>query len=186
MPESHSIPEPEMTLPDLVLLLEDLKAASLKVWLDGGWGVDALLETQTRLHRDVDLVLRVSDVANLRELLCGKGYQLKEGSPPDSFVLGDDQGLEVDVHAVRFDDKGNGIYRMQNGEDWIYPAKGFAGRGSIGQTEVKCLSPSAQVFCHAHGYMPAENDIRDMELLHARFGVELPPQLTRTQADESS
>jgi len=26
----------------------------------------------------------------------------------------------VDIHAVSFDD-GNGTYRMENGQDWIYP-----------------------------------------------------------------
>ncbi len=38
-------------------------------------------------------------------------------------------GIESDIHAVNFDDQGNGIYRMQNGEDWIYPAVGFGGQG---------------------------------------------------------
>jgi hypothetical protein len=32
---------------------------------------------------------------------------------------------------------------------------------------------------HAHGYVPKEKDLRDMELLKARFGVELPPHLRR-------
>jgi len=43
-------------------------------------------------------------------------------------------GLEVDIHAVVFDGEGNGVYRMQNGEDWIFPAEGFRGRGVIDGT----------------------------------------------------
>lgn len=35
------------------------------------------------------------------------------------------------------------------------------------------------LFCHAHGYAPKEKDLRDMELLEARFGVELPSHLRR-------
>jgi hypothetical protein len=35
------------------------------------------------------------------------------------------------------------------------------------------------VLCHAHGYAPAEKDFRDMELLQARFGVDLPHHLRR-------
>jgi hemoglobin len=35
------------------------------------------------------------------------------------------------------------------------------------------------VLCHAHGYLPTEKDLRDMELLRLRFGVELPPRLRR-------
>jgi hypothetical protein len=68
---------------------------------------------------------------------------------------------------------------MSNGEDWIFPASGFAGRGEILGFNVRCLSPEVQVLCHAHGYVPKEKDLRDMELLEARFGVELPSHLRR-------
>jgi lincosamide nucleotidyltransferase A/C/D/E len=145
--------------------------------------VDALLHTQTRPHKDVDLILRVADVPKLQETLARRGFAFKEGAPPDSFVLADGAGLEVDVHAVVFDDAGNGIYRMENGEDWVFPADGFTGRGVVAGTPVRCLSPEAQVLCHAHGYVPTEKDFRDMELLQARFGVELPPRLQRGGAD---
>ena len=108
-----------------------------------------------------------------------RGFTVREGTPPTSFVLADGTGLEVDVHAVVFDADGNGVYRMQNGEDWIYPAEGFCGRGVIDGIPVRCLSPAAQVLCHAYGYVPIEKDLRDMELLQKCFGVELPPQLQR-------
>jgi hypothetical protein len=39
--------------------------------------------------------------------------------------------LEVDIDAVNFDDDGNGIYRVENGQDWIYPAEGFGGHGVV-------------------------------------------------------
>jgi len=157
-----------------------LDEASIAVWLDGGWGVDTLLQTRTRPHKDVDIILRVSDVPKLREILGRRGFAVKEGSPPNSFVLANGSGLEVDVHAVVFDEGGNGVYRMQNGEDWIYPAEGFSGRGVVGGKRVNCLSATARVLCHAHGYTPTEKDFRDTALLQERFGVELPPQLKRT------
>jgi lincosamide nucleotidyltransferase A/C/D/E len=171
----------EMTssaLLELLLLLEDM---SVEVWLDGGWGVDALLETQTRSHKDVDIIMCVSDVPMFQEALERRGFKMKEGSPPNSLVLANGSGLEVDVHAVVFDNNGNGIYRMENGQDWVYPAEGFGGSGSVEGMKVKCLSPTTQVFCHAYGYTPAEKDIRDMELIKERFGVELPPQLKRKE-----
>jgi hypothetical protein len=37
------------------------------------------------------------------------------------------------------------------------------------------------VLCHAQGYVPTEKDLRDMELLQARFGVELPLHLRRNK-----
>jgi len=174
--------EPIMTSTDLVDLLHQLSEASIEVWLDGGWGVDALLKRQTRQHRDVDIIVRVTDVPQLQEILERKEFAVKEGLPPNSFVLADGSGLEVDVHAVVFDESGNGVYRMQNGEDWIYPAEGFGGQGEVDGIKAHCLSPTTQVLCHAHGYSLIEKDFRDMELLQEQFGVELPPQLNRSSS----
>ena len=171
--------EREMTSSALVELLQLFESVAIPVWLDGGWGVDALLQTQTRAHKDVDIVLPVADVPKLQELLAMTGFAVREGEPPDSLVLANGLGLEVDVHAVIFDDDGNGVYRMQNGEDWIFPAEGFSGRGLVGGLSVRCLSPATQVLCHATGYVPVEKDFHDMALLGERFGVELPPQLRR-------
>ncbi|MDX1520480.1 MAG: hypothetical protein R3264_02535 [Anaerolineae bacterium] len=171
---------PEMTSSALVDLLRMFERVAIPVWLDGGWGVDALLQTQTRTHKDVDIILTVTDVPKLQNLLATIGFTVREGKPPDSFVFANGTGLEVDVHAVTFDDAGNGVYRMQNGEDWIYPAEGFSGQGVIAGMSVRCLSPAAQVLCHAHGYIPVEKDFCDMQRLAERFGVELPPQLRRS------
>jgi lincosamide nucleotidyltransferase A/C/D/E len=180
-------PRPEMTSAALVGLLQSFSSAAIPVWLDGGWGVDALLQIQTRAHKDVDIILAVADVPKLQELLAKRRFAVRDGTPPNSFVLANGAGLEVDVHAVAFDEDGNGVYRMQNGEDWVYPAEGFSGRGQVAGVSVRCLSPMAQVLCHAHGYTPVEKDFRDMELLEERFGVELPPQLQRSvsQSTES-
>ena len=174
---------PKTTSRALVKLLQLFERAAIPVWLDGGWGVDALLQTQTRILKDVDIVVPVADVPKLQELLASRGFVVREGNPPNSFVIANDAGLEVDIHAVTFDDDGNGVYRMQNGEDWIYPAEGFGGQGTIGEMSVRCLTPTAQVLCHAHGYVPTEKDFRDMELLAERFGVELPPQLRRSMTE---
>lgn len=173
---------PEMSAEALAELLELFEREGLPVWLDGGWGVDALLRTQTRVHKDVDIVLPVKDVPRLREILAAKGFAVLRGKPPDSFVLADGDGLEVDVHAVTFGECGDGVYRMQNGEDWVYTAADLGGEGLAGGRRVKCLTPEAQVFCHAYGYAPTEKDYRDMELLAERFRLELPPQLRRGDA----
>jgi len=102
---------PEMTSTTLAELLQLFERAAIPVWLDGGWGVDALLQTQTRTHRDVDIVVPVADVPRLQELLALRGFAVREGKPPNSFVLANDAGLEVDVHAITHDDDGNGVYR---------------------------------------------------------------------------
>lgn len=81
------------------------------------------------MHQAVDIVVSVSDVPKLQELLAIMGFSVQEGNPPNSFVLANGVGLEVDVHAVNFDDDGNGVYRMQNGEDWIYQRRDSVDRG---------------------------------------------------------
>ena len=168
-----------MTPEALVDLLRLFETAGIEVWLDGGWAVDALLGAQTRPHKDVDIILRLADIPQLHEILTKRGFEIQSGGTEFNFVLADRSGLEVDVHAIVFDRDGNGVYRMGNGSDWIFPAAGFSGRGVVQGVSVRCLSPEVQVLCHAHGYVPTEKDLLDMELLQARFGVELPPHLRR-------
>src|SRR5439155_867910 len=149
------------------------------------WGVDALLGEETRPHKDVDIIARLSNTEKLREILHRNGFVIRPGGTPSNFVLADSSGREIDVHAVTFDETGNGVYRMVNGQDWIYPAAGFGGQGTVSNVPVRCLSPDAQVLCHAHGYVPTEKDIEDMERLRARFGVELPAHLRRAGGSSS-
>jgi lincosamide nucleotidyltransferase A/C/D/E len=166
-----------MSAEAVVQLLQRLANAGIEVWLDGGWAVDAALGEQTRSHKDVDIILRASDLLPLQHLLERQGFTVQNGGTASNFVLADAFGHEVDVHGILFDESGNGIYRMEDGSDWIFPAAGFSGVGKIRGLAVRCLSPEVQVLCHASGYVPTEKDVRDMELLRARFGVELPPHL---------
>ena len=168
-----------MTAESVVDLLRLIARAGIEVWLDGGWAVDAALGEQTRSHKDLDIILRVSDLPPLRQTLGRLGFAVRDGGTESNFVLADNAGREVDVHAIVFDRAGNGVYRMRDGSDWIFPALGFDGRGEIQGLAVRCLTPEVQVLCHAHGYVPTEKDIGDMERLHARFGVELPAHLQR-------
>ena len=46
---------------DVCEILEMLSEASVKVFLDGGWGVDALIGRETRIHNDIDLFVEKKD-----------------------------------------------------------------------------------------------------------------------------
>lgn len=46
-----------MRASDVIMIINALAAAGVDAWLDGGWGVDALVGEQTRPHDDLDLVI---------------------------------------------------------------------------------------------------------------------------------
>jgi lincosamide nucleotidyltransferase A/C/D/E len=158
-------------------IIESLHQAGIRVWLDGGWGVDALVGRETRAHHDLDIIVTTGDAPRLLNEVTRHGFVIRQGPPPHAFVLADQAGHEMDVHTVIFNSDGSAAHRMDTGNDWIFPAESFAGVGAIEGMRVLCLSAEAQVRCHAQGYAPAEKDLRDMELLAEHFGVALPPSL---------
>lgn len=164
-----------MLADDVLEILGRLDDAGVETWLDGGWAVDALLGEQTRPHEDLDLIARIADLVALREALAPADFEEVAGGRDVNFVLRDGAGREVDIHAIAFDDRGDGRYPMVDGPDWVFPADGFHGRGWIAGHEVRCLTAEVQMLCHAHGYVPAPTDIHDMRLLNARLGTRLLP-----------
>jgi lincosamide nucleotidyltransferase A/C/D/E len=160
-----------MAADDVVTLLDAFDQASVEVWLDGGWGVDALVGEQTREHDDLDVVCSLDDVAPLVSVLERLDYEVAKGEPPTCVVLLDPAGRQVDVHPVRFTESGDGVYRMEDGRDWAYPAAGFSGRGQVLGRAVRCLTPEVQVLCHA-GYELVETDHHDLALLRERFALD--------------
>ena len=159
---------------DVVRLLQQLEEGGLAVWLDGGWGVDALLGEQTRPHGDLDIVIQQKDVPRLRRLLESQGYRdvARDDTSPWNFVLGDGKGHEVDVHAIVFDAEGNGIYGpVEKGV--MYPAASLSGSGAIDGRTVKCIAAEYMVKFHT-GYRLRERDFRDVSALCERFGVDYP------------
>ncbi len=149
---------------------------TIELWVDGGWGVDALLRRQTRVHADLDLIIARQDAERLKQLLESLDFALVA---QDGFVYRAATGLTVDIHCVRFDERGYGHFDLPQGGSWPLPPSAFRGRGVIGATPVQCLSPEAQVQCHAQGYTPTAKDLDDMAALQEAFEVVLPLSLCR-------
>ena len=164
-------PQADMDAQRVLDLLAQLDGVD--VWIDGGWAVDALLGEQTRVHDDLDLVSRIEDSARIMETL--DGYVLGYGGPPHSFELVDGDGHQVDVHPATFQPNGDAVYAMWDGGEWLFPAAGFAGRGSILGVEVPCLTPEVVLVNHAAGYALDAEHQRDVHALSERFGLPLPP-----------
>jgi len=156
---------------DVVEILGWLGAASVDVWLDGGWGVDALVGEQTREHKDLDLIVRDAYVLRVRRALTIHGF-IQVGGVPQHFVLADERGREVEVHPVRFDDQGIG-HLLSEGEPFGHSAEAFAATGGVSGYRVACLSAEAKMSNHPWGYEQGDTDVQDMRLLHDRLGTPL-------------
>jgi lincosamide nucleotidyltransferase A/C/D/E len=96
---------------DVVEILDRL--AGIDAWVDGGWGVDALLGEQTRQHDDLDLVVSWTDLDRVRAALSEFVYRVDPPELPAFYVLVDGRGRRVDLHLVDFDSDGNGWQRLR-------------------------------------------------------------------------
>lgn len=168
-----------MTEAEVTEVLACLHRAGVDVWIDGGWGVDALLHVQTRDHGDLDLAISRDDLEAARLALEALGYDhypANEPGLPARFVLRDERGRQVDLHPLQFDPRGDGWQQLsETGKAWgHYPAADLGANGRIGGREVSCLSPGLQLRFHM-GYEWSERDEHDVRLLAERFGLPLPP-----------
>jgi lincosamide nucleotidyltransferase A/C/D/E len=168
-----------MTSVDVVDLYHALTQLGVEIWIDGGWGVDALLGEQTRAHKDLDIAIEQKHEAALREFLRSRGYhEVKlEIARAWNFVMADACGREIDVHIIVLDGQGNGIYGPpENGES--YPAASLSGIGQINGRTVRCISAEWAVRFHA-GYELQEKDFRDVSRLCKKFAIKLPAMYKR-------
>ena len=155
-------PVPAPRVADLVGRIEALGCA---VWLDGGWGADALLGRETRPHDDVDIVVETRDLARLRAAFATWGFAPADDGPPWNFVLADAAGHRVDVHAVTFDTEGRGLYGPPE-QAAAYPAEAFSGRGLVEGRPVRCMSLRFQLG-NRTGYTLRAKDHHDLRMLRA-------------------
>jgi lincosamide nucleotidyltransferase A/C/D/E len=164
---------------DVLVVLDQLDQAGLVVWLDGGWGVDALLGRHSRPHQDLDLVIARDDCALRKKRWPGVGFQDDLTAVPGwpaQLLLVDAGGRRVDLHVVVFDGHGNGWQELGGGAWGGYPAEGLTGVGMVGGRQVRCLTPQLQVRHHL-GYQLGATDRHDLGLLAERFGVAVPPAI---------
>jgi lincosamide nucleotidyltransferase A/C/D/E len=152
-----------MDLGEVLGVLADLAEAGCAVWVAGGWGVDALVGRQTRLHRDLDLALDARNETVALRVLARRGYRVEtDWRPVRVELIAEGRGW-VDVHPVVFDATGHGRQADLGGGQFDYPPDAFD-LGSLGGVRVPCLSRDQQLLFHT-GYEPRAIDLLDLALL---------------------
>ena len=160
---------------DAVALCRLLEQHSIRFWVMGGWGVDALLHRETRPHKDLDILVALGDLPMLWKLLGEHGFTLQyvweenrwvDREPdhwPTAFVAADAQERELDVHVIDFGPDGAIIQHYNN--PWPFPDV-ITGQGSIADAAVICISKETQLAMHT-GYTLPDGQLRDLKLLQA-------------------
>lgn len=158
----------------IVKLYNQFEELGATVWIDGGWGVDALLGKQTRVHSDLDIALEYRFIPTLRKYLESQGYKdmPRDDTTKWNFVMADDSGHEVDFHAFVLDEVGNITDGLK------YPPGSLVGLGTINGQTVRCIDPQHMIKFHS-GYELKEKDYQDVAALCTKFGIELPEEYAR-------
>jgi GrpB-like predicted nucleotidyltransferase (UPF0157 family) len=161
-----------MTAADVLEILDRLDAAGVESWIDGGWGVDALLGHETRPHDDLDFAVRAEDVERLPAVF-REFRHVDEDQMPSAYVLRDPAGRQLDFHPLELDEHGNGWQPQADGSCALWPREALQARGRIGGREVRCTSPEFQI--EAHFYEGHDDvDWAAAAALSERFGLALP------------
>ena len=153
----------------------------IKVWIDGGWGVDALLGGCTREHQDLDIIISWEDSAVLTKALSAHGFVdvYTDDRKDRNFVMGHRLHGKIDFHVIELIEGGGAVYGP--GEiDWIITESELNAVGFIGRRRVRCLSVDYQVRSHS-GYTLTDTDLADLHALHKKYGVKLLPDQVKAE-----
>jgi len=156
-------------------VLDLLSSVGVQAWLDGGWGVEALLGRISRAHGDLDLVLALEDLTRAVETLTDNGFSITE-EEIGRVVLEHMTHGRVDLHPVRFDALGNGVQVQPAEFPLIYPHDGFV-TGLILDCPVGCIAAAVQVSVRL-GYDRSEKHRQDAIVLCAAYNLPLPEYWT--------
>ena len=156
------------------MVYELLEQQGVRCWVMGGWGVDALLGRVTRAHKDLDLLVQVSDLPRYSEIVRSHGFDRKlawsESQPIEvdgvqfdsAFVDAHPDGREIDVHVIDVDDEGAVVQFHK--DPWPLPPDTVSGMGTVDDMAVRCVSRAAQLAMQCSYNLP-EKHREDVRLL---------------------
>jgi lincosamide nucleotidyltransferase A/C/D/E len=164
------------TLADVLAVLDLAEGSGVRLWVDGGWGVDALLGGQSRDHGDLDVAVEVRNLDVLVAGLIADGFTRvgEVDATAWNFLLAHPRGHVVDLHAIVLDADGNGILGPAEAGN-VYPAAALTGRGVLGGRVVECIAADWAVRFR-DAYRGDAEDRSDVRALCDRFGLPIPEQ----------
>lgn len=133
----------------------------------GGWGVDALLDGESRPHHDLDLLVAHDDLGLFLAVLTDLGFSEKlvwgesraidvDGvSRPTAFVQVDGDGRELDVHVIE-EVPGDAPIAVCE-VPWEFDEASLAAVGVIAGGQVRCISAKTQLQMHTGYDLPPEH-----------------------------
>jgi lincosamide nucleotidyltransferase A/C/D/E len=166
---------PHTTLTHVLQVLGALDEAGIGSWLEGGWGVDALVGHQTRAHRDVDVDIDAKHEPEALVILQELGYEPWADWRPNRIELVRNDGGCVDLHPLLVNADGSAHQPGLHGEFYEFPAAYFT-TGALGGRGVGCFTVEAQRRFHT-GYdqrQVDEHDLAQLDRLGAGRGAPGP------------
>ena len=144
-----------MDLESVDEILELLRAAGIRVVVEGGWAVDALHGRQSRSHSDLDVAIAVSDFERCVATIEAEGFQQAVDELPVRAAFVDASGRQIDLHPRDLDSA------------WY---AGVTVQRAISGVKIECLTPTRQLQQH-RTYDAREVDTRDIALLQTLEGT---------------
>jgi lincosamide nucleotidyltransferase A/C/D/E len=163
-------------LGDVLSVLALADHAGARLWIDGGWGVEALLGGQTREHGDLDVALEARHLTAFLEALSGHGFTAvgEDGATAWNFLMQHPAGAVIDLQVIVLDADGNGVLGPPVAGN-AYPTASLTGRGTIGDRIVDCISAGWAVWFR-DAYTGDTEDRADVLALCRRFDLPVPAQ----------
>ena len=160
---------------DAIEIMSIFRSKGIQIYLDGGWGVDALIGFESRCHNDIDIFIEKQDKECSIKLLNDNGYSetVMAYTTPEHTVWRDGNARIIDLHIFSRNSKGDLVFESET-----FPKEVFTGKGHIGHLEVDCITPEWQVRFHS-GYKLDENDVKDVLLLCDKFNLALPDEIAQ-------
>ena len=109
-----------MQVGEVHAVLDVLQEVGCRGWVGGGWGVDALVGRQTRVHRDLDLAVDADYLQATLGALARLGYSVQTDWLPVRVELAASGQRWVDLHPLRLDEAGDGVQAGLDGAVFLY------------------------------------------------------------------